>query len=298
MSWSLAIDAPLSESLLEFSRALQVAGVPHRISEARGVQQLWVADEETADYVRRLYQAYQRNPESIQASLETAYVARTPASNFSWSQIKRTPALFALIVATLLVAAWTQLGEALQPLSWLTFAPFVVSGDYIYFASLEFGLQEGQWWRLLSPMLIHFGWLHLAMNLVWVWELGRRIERQQGSVFFIVLCLVAALVSNYSQYLASGPSLFGGLSGVLYALLGYCWIYQRLRPVAAYNLPKGVVIMMLIWLLVCLSGLVTVLGFGQIANAAHVGGLVLGCVAGAGCGLYARKIKKLNESDR
>ncbi|NLD00104.1 MAG: rhomboid family intramembrane serine protease, partial [Gammaproteobacteria bacterium] len=50
-----------------------------------------------------------------------------------------------------------------------------------------------------------------------------------------------------------------------------------------------VVAMMLIWLLLCLSGVVTALGFGQIANAAHVSGLVLGCVSGAVFALLARQ---------
>jgi GlpG protein len=46
--------------------------------------------------------------------------------------------------------------------------------------------------------------------------------------------------------------------------------------------------MMLIWLLVCLSGLITALGFGAIANGAHVGGLVVGCATGLLGGALAR----------
>lgn len=121
-----------------------------------------------------------------------------------------------------------------------------------------------------------------------VLELGRRIERHQGSLFFLGFVLLSALASNVSQFVFSGPALFGGLSGVLYALLGFCWIYQLLCPVAAYALPKGVVGMMLVWLLVCLFGIVSALGFGEIANAAHVSGLVVGCLVGGLIGLFAR----------
>jgi GlpG protein len=54
-------------------------------------------------------------------------------------------------------------------------------------------------------------------------------------------------------------------------------------------LPPGVLVMMLVWLLLCLSGLITALGFGSIANAAHVGGLVMGCLAGLVAGALARR---------
>jgi GlpG protein len=47
--------------------------------------------------------------------------------------------------------------------------------------------------------------------------------------------------------------------------------------------------MMLVWLVLCLSGLVSMIGFGEIANAAHVGGLVMGCLTGLLGGLYSRR---------
>jgi GlpG protein len=50
-----------------------------------------------------------------------------------------------------------------------------------------------------------------------------------------------------------------------------------------------VLVMMLMWLLLCLSGLVSMIGFGQIANAAHVGGLLIGCLTGLLGGLYNRR---------
>jgi len=149
-------------------------------------------------------------------------------------------------------------------------------------------LEAGQWWRLLTPMLIHFGPLHLAMNGLWYWELGRRIEARQGGVMLLALTLLFGLVSNVAQFIFGGPSLFGGLSGVLYGLLGHCWIFQMLAPNAAYRLPRGVVAMMLVWLLICLSGVIGALGFGSIANAAHIGGLFAGCVTGLLGGVLAR----------
>ena len=47
--------------------------------------------------------------------------------------------------------------------------------------------------------------------------------------------LLFALVSNLAQYVFGGAAIFGGLSGVLYGLLGHCWLYQQLAP----NAPTG-----------------------------------------------------------
>jgi GlpG protein len=138
-------------------------------------------------------------------------------------------------------------------------------------------------------MLIHFGVLHLVMNALWFWELGRRIEMRQGSLQLLGLTLAFSAFSNYGQYFWSGPSLFGGLSGVLYALLGHCWIFQMLAPNPIYRLPRGVLVMMLVWLVLCMSGLISLLGFGEIANGAHVGGLIIGCATGLVGGALARR---------
>ena len=67
------------------------------------------------------------------------------------------------------------------------------------------------------------------------------------------------------------------------------WIFQLLAPNPAYRLPRGVLVMMLVWLVICMSGLVSMIGFGQIANAAHVSGLLIGCFTGLLGGLYNRR---------
>jgi len=72
-------------------------------------------------------------------------------------------------------------------------------------------------------------------------------------------------------------------------LLGHCWIYQRLAPNPAYRLPPGVLVMMLAWLLICMTGIFELLHFAAIANAAHVGGLLAGCLTGLLGGALARR---------
>lgn len=278
-----ALRLPLDVDLSGFVGVLQRLQVPHRVSEEAGEQVLWVPSEQQAADVRELYRRFPEGDPRLQALAPARSQGRLSEV---WATSKMTLLVLSL---TLLVAGVTLLGESLATLHWLTFTDFRLQGDYLVFIPPAESLAAGQWWRLFTPMLIHFGILHLAMNSLWYWELGRRIEARQGAGWLLTLTLLFALLSNAAQYLFGGPSLFGGLSGVLYGLLGYCWIFQRLAPTPAYHLPPGVLVMMLVWLVLCASGLITALGFGSIANAAHVGGLLAGCLAGLLGGALARR---------
>ena len=285
MSTVAVLRLPLSVDLGGFVKLLQRMQVPHRVSEEAGEQVLWVP-ETISDDVRVLYQRFPAGDPDQQLDIpEQAPVTRPSFVQ----QVRHSPVTALVLLASVIVGAITLLGENLQTMAWLTFLPFRILGEYIQFTPLADSLASGQWWRLVTPMLIHFGMLHLAMNGMWYWELGRRIEARQGSINLLGLTLLFSLVSNYAQYAYGGPSLFGGLSGVLYGLLGHCWIFQLLSPNPAYRLPRGVLVMMLVWLLLCLSGLVSMIGFGEIANAAHLGGLVVGCLTGLLGGLYSRR---------
>ncbi|MGP6433126.1 rhomboid family intramembrane serine protease [Pseudomonas paraglycinae] len=285
MSAIAVLRVPLAADLSGFVKLLQRMQVPHRVSEEAGEQVLWVPSE-ISDDVRSLYERFPAGDPDQQLEIPVAPTFKRPS--FA-EQLKHAKATGFILLLSLIVGGLTFLGDNLETMRWLTFLDFRVVGDYIHFTPLADSLAAGQWWRLFTPMLIHFGILHLAMNGMWYWELGRRIESRQGSVNLIGLTLLFGLVSNYAQFAWSGPSLFGGLSGVLYGLLGHCWIFQLLAPNPAYRLPRGVLVMMLVWLVICMSGLISMIGFGEIANAAHVSGLLIGCLTGLLGGLYNRR---------
>ena len=134
-------------------------------------------------------------------------------------------------------------------------------------------LQNHEWWRLLGPAFIHFSVLHFIFNLLWWSMLGSQVERKFGSSFIIILFVVTALVSNLAQLIVSGPN-FGGLSGVVYGLVGFVWITGWLRPQWGLYLPKAIVGFMLVWLLLGFADVLWV----NMANAAHTAGLISGCV--------------------
>ena len=134
-------------------------------------------------------------------------------------------------------------------------------------------LSKGQVWRLITPDFLHFSWPHLIFNSVMLWFLGSQIEFIDGRTRLLVLALVASLLSNGLQYLVTGP-LFGGLSGVVYAIMGYCWLSQRRLP--RFQFPPALITFALAWMVLGFTPLPNMLGMGNMANEAHLGGFVAG----------------------
>ncbi len=149
-----------------------------------------------------------------------------------------------------------------------------ITGQKVQLKDGEKVVGQGQIWRLVTPMLLHFGWMHFLFNLYWLYFLGGGMEGRLGTGKFLIFILLAAVFSNLGQYLLSGPN-FGGMSGVNYGLFGYLWIRGNRDPSFGLQLDQGTIMMLLIWFAICFTGLV-----GPIANTAHTLGLVVGVAAG------------------
>ena len=147
------------------------------------------------------------------------------------------------------------------------------------------GIAEGELWRLVTPIFVHFGLMHFVFNGLWLSLLGGRIEALLGPLHLLLLVLVSAVVSNMGQFVWTGSVAFGGMSGVIYALLGYIWIRNLLAPHPILALPNELIGFMLVWLLFCMTDVLDfLLGVG-IANAAHFSGLIVGMLLGLIFGL-------------
>ena len=111
--------------------------------------------------------------------------------------------------------------------------------------------------------------------MLWLRDLGSMIEGRQTSWHLAILALVIAAGSNLAQFYVSRSPVFGGMSGVVYGLLGYVWIRGKLDPASGLFLHQSTVVMMMIWLVLCFTGLL-----GPVANYAHLAGLLMGMAWG------------------
>jgi GlpG protein len=267
-----ALSVDVEEDLLPLTALLRQRGVAHRIYEEGGRQVLKVpGGQQQAQQVAALYRSWRAGEVKIELS-SAAGTRSVVQRSGQWRSAPVTVMLVLLSIAGFLVI---YLGAPLSVIGEFTFTPFtVVEGQ------LRFGDMGVEYWRLLTPAFLHFGWLHIVFNSLWLWELGSRVERVMGSFNMLLLFGVIALVSNASQYIFGGPGLFGGMSGVVYGLLGFSWVAPLLQPRWLLQPAPAIMLFMVGWLVVCLVGLVEVLGFGAIANAAHLGGLLCGAVLG------------------
>ena len=197
---------------------------------------------------------------------------------------------FWLIALACVVSFFSSFGSKLNLIEPIFFNKFLISLNKIQFYDFKTTYLIGnEWWRLMTPMFIHFSPTHLIFNSLWIYILGREIEQLDGKIIFIFLILFTSIVSNYLQYSFSGPSLFGGLSGVVYGLLGYCFVSETFLRINKFSFPPAIYIFMFVWLLIGFTGFLDLLGFGKIANFAHLGGLLSGILSGYIFSMYNKK---------
>src|SRR5262249_46234350 len=118
--------------------------------------------------------------------------------------------------------------------------------------------------------------LHILFNMLWLRDLGSMIEGRQSSLHLLLLVLIIGACSNLGQcYIGmKGPD-FGGMSGVVYGLLGYIWIRGKFDPGSGLYLHPTTVWMMVIWFIACFTPFIP-----NIANSAHAVGLGMGMAWG------------------
>lgn len=187
-------------------------------------------------------------------------------SLFSGTRAKPGPVTIVLAALSIAISILSGLGENRAVL-----APLMIS-NYEGTALPE--VMRGEIWRLITPIFAHGGLMHIAFNMMWLLDLGAMIEARKNSLTLGLLVLGIGVVSNLGQYYMFGPSFFG-MSGVIYGLLGYAWMYTRYAPHAGIFVHRDTVVMMAIWFFLCLTGLM-----GSIANGAHAFGFAAGIAWG------------------
>ena len=141
------------------------------------------------------------------------------------------------------------------------------AGRYLSDCTLG-GIAEGQWYRLVTAMFLHYGVLHLLLNMWALWVLGRSLEANLGRVRFAALYLIAGLGGNVAAYLFSSPrAATVGASTAVFGLFAALIIIER---------KLGRDISRIIPILVI--NLVFTLAVPGISIPGHLGGLVVGAL--------------------
>jgi len=153
-------------------------------------------------------------------------------------------------------------------------------------------LKRGEFWRLVTPIFIHYGVMHIGFNLLMFFQFGRLIEGRYGSVWMAILILMTAVLSNFAQgvvpdaiggsspfYYRSGMLItsFGGLSGVVFGMFGFILVKQMTDSTSGFYLPQSTIMILLIYLVFCMTPIASEVFGLHVANWAHGIGFIVGC---------------------
>ncbi|WP_417515128.1 rhomboid family intramembrane serine protease [Marinobacter sp.] len=264
----------ISVDLGGFSQWLKGQGVSHRISEEGAFQVLWLENPDHAEPVLEALDRFLAEP-AVRSAVE--HHNRSPVFVAGrWQPSPRhAPFVLSIIALGVLMAWLTGLGSNQLTTSLMIIDPRAYDWGSVAgrVDALSATLASGQVWRLFTPDFLHFSWTHIIFNSVMLWFLGSQVEWFDGRGRLVVIFVITSLVSNGLQYLVSGP-LFGGLSGVVYGILGYCWLSQRTVP--RFQFPPALVTFAVVWMVIGFTPLPEMLGLGSMANEAHLGGFVAG----------------------
>ncbi len=275
-------------NLLRFSQFLQSQGIRHRINEESGQQVIWVEGEGEAAFVRTSLSSWsfeKADPTNsganfgIQAQATLARALRNFLNAFL-----RAPVSMALVIACLIVAVISSLGSQPQRVASLFYPLLDTAGLLPLLLSIN---SLGELLRSFTPMLLHFGELHLVFNMLWLWYFGRQLEATHPRWLFLALILLCSFIANTTQYLFSGYNNFGGMSGVVYGLVAYTWLIHTFMPRSHLLISNSMFIVFVIALIA-----MEVLASSWIASAAHVGGLISGLVFAVIVVIFYRLILK------
>ncbi|MBS4199668.1 rhomboid family intramembrane serine protease [Bacillus sp. FJAT-49732] len=146
---------------------------------------------------------------------------------------------------------------------------------------------NGEWWRFVTPMFIHIGFIHLAMNTLALYYLGTAVEKMFGHSRFVFIYLFSGFMGTLASFVFS-PSLSAGASGAIFGCFGALLYLGFSYPQIFFRTMGMDVITVIIINLI--FGFTTT----GIDNAGHIGGLIGGFLA-TGSVHFPRKQKHKNQ---
>jgi membrane associated rhomboid family serine protease len=216
-------------------------------------------------------------PECVAEGRRTQRPARTA---FGGSRVGRaayaTRSLIAVNVAVLIISALVGGPKAIAGSGgWFglmgSSTPVTDWGEVLGYASYVrggpmHGIAAGEWWRLGTAMFLHYGALHLLLNMALLWQLGRYLEEKLGPLRFTALYLLAGLGGNVAAYVftPSNQPAAGASTAIFGLVLAMFVVNRRLQLDTTALIPMLVV------------NLLFTFTVPNVSIAGHLGGLVAG----------------------
>jgi len=288
-----------------FSDYLTVKGIENSVeTEKDGTWAVWIHSEEELKWAKDLLNLFQQNPADpkYQVAARDAEAVREKKRKEQEAYERRVkqrrhlfrpltgygfgPVTFTLIFLSVVVFVILHTQERMRVITALHISNWDITDadqmsllrGFLKRISLISGMlpeiRRGEVWRLFTPIFLHASFLHIFFNMLWLRDLGSMVEGRQSSWLLVILVAVFAASSDLAQFFVTGGG-FGGMSGVVYGLVGYIWIRGKYDPGSGLYLHPTTVAMMIIWFFVCLIGF-----YGAVANTAHFVGLMMGMAWG------------------
>jgi membrane associated rhomboid family serine protease len=176
--------------------------------------------------------------------------------------------------------------KALIAINVLVFVLMGVSPSLADFADSVFGLSgrglaKGMIWQFVTYQFVHAGFFHLLVNMLGLWFAGNILERIFGARRFVIFYLLCGIAGGLLQVaLSPGPAMVVGASGSVCGLVAAFSTMFPQMPVTALIFFVIPVRMRAMWLGIIVAGVSLFLmltgWFGDIGNAAHLGGAIAG----------------------
>lgn len=131
------------------------------------------------------------------------------------------------------------------------------------------GVAHGDWWRLVTSMFLHGGYLHIALNMYSLYYVGSILEIQIGRWQFLLLYLGSGIAGSAGALVWSPLSPTVGASGAIFGILGALFILERRGSIATEGQIAGLIVLNLVFTFALSS---------YISVGAHVGGLIGGVI--------------------
>ncbi|HQQ63297.1 MAG TPA: rhomboid family intramembrane serine protease [Pseudomonadales bacterium] len=276
--------APVDQDLAPFCRYLRSENIFVYVFEREGEQCVCVPADVSPARLHILVERWSSGAVDVALyAQDGASVSPANPTVFAlWRHFPLTLLLILLSTVTFIMVAtpWGNDMGGMAVFYAFSFQSFRAAGDDLMLLQTMPSLAEC--WRFWTPMFLHFTVLHILSNSLLLLEFGRRVESVQGSMRLLFLVMACGLFSNLAQVFMEPGTPFGGMSGVVFGLVSYCWLYRRLKPGRGIDAPAGLIVIALIWLVMGMVGVVSLASPDQrIANAAHIGGLLSGLVFAA-----------------